>query len=105
MLPVLRMKHGCSGIEVLADNNRLNEVPRISSTFLEIVASARGQVKAVVTTSQVRYAASPSPSAAVVDHGIQQLNGGCALAQKLQQKELADLRKGLGKSVSTCVLL
>ena len=39
--------------EVLADNNRLNLVPKIAETFEEIIASARGQIKAVVTTAEV----------------------------------------------------
>ena len=39
--------------EVLAENNRLNEVPKIVTTFEELVVSARGQVKATITTAQV----------------------------------------------------
>jgi hypothetical protein len=39
--------------EVLAENNRLKEVPKITTTFLDIVASARGQVKALITSAQV----------------------------------------------------
>ena len=42
-----------SAAEVLADNNRLNLVPKIAGTFEEIIASARGQIKAVVTTAEV----------------------------------------------------
>lgn len=52
--------------EVLADNNRLNLVPKIAGTFEEIIASARGQIKAVVTT-----------------------------AEKLEDSQLATFRKGL----------
>ncbi|BDA47923.1 ATP synthase subunit O, mitochondrial [Coccomyxa sp. Obi] len=55
-----------SFFEVLAENNRLNEVPKIVTTFEELVVSARGQVKATVTT-----------------------------AQKLAQNELAEIKKGL----------
>lgn len=39
--------------EVLAENNRLNEIPKIVTTFEELVASAKGQVKATITTAQV----------------------------------------------------
>jgi hypothetical protein len=42
--------------EVLAENNRLNEVPKIVTTFEELVVSARGQVKATITTAQVHSA-------------------------------------------------
>lgn len=43
----------CAVAELLADNNRLNLVPKIAETFEEIIASARGQIKAVVTTAEV----------------------------------------------------
>ncbi|KAK9907612.1 hypothetical protein WJX75_006992 [Coccomyxa subellipsoidea] len=55
-----------SFFEVLAENNRLNEVPKIVTTFEELVVSARGQVKATITT-----------------------------AQKLAANELAEIKKGL----------
>ncbi|CAL5229008.1 g12250 [Coccomyxa viridis] len=38
--------------EVLAENNRLNLVPKIAETFEDIIASARGQVKAIITTAE-----------------------------------------------------
>ena len=40
--------------EVLADNNRLNLVTKIAETFEEIIASAKGQIKAIITTAEVR---------------------------------------------------
>ena len=42
--------------EVLAENNRLNLVPKIAETFEDIIASARGQVKAIITTAEVSTA-------------------------------------------------
>jgi len=56
--------------EVLAENNRLNLVPKIAETFEEIIASARGQVKAIITT-----------------------------AEKLQKDQLATFKKGLEKTL------
>ena len=44
---------GCPFAEVLAENNRLNLVPKIAETFEDIIASARGQVKAIITTAEV----------------------------------------------------
>ena len=49
----MHYKQGCAYAELLAENNRLKEVPKITETFLDIVASARGQVKALITTAQV----------------------------------------------------
>ena len=39
---------------LLSDNNRLSELGRILGKFEEIVADQRGEVKAVVTTAEVR---------------------------------------------------
>ena len=47
--------------ELLAENNRLNLVPKIAETFEEIIASARGQVKAIITTAEVSTATEEAP--------------------------------------------
>ena len=39
--------------EVLAENNRLNELNRISDVFDDIMAAVRGEVKATITTAEV----------------------------------------------------
>ena len=39
---------------LLSDNNRLTELSRIVGKFEEIAADQRGEVKAVVTTAEVR---------------------------------------------------
>ena len=39
---------------VLAENNRLSEFAKISNTFDELVAAARGEVMATITTASVR---------------------------------------------------
>ena len=43
--------------EVLAENNRLGELDKISDTFDDIMAAVRGEVKATITTAEVRPAA------------------------------------------------
>lgn len=40
--------------EVLAENNRLGELDKISDTFDDIMAAVRGEVKATITTAEVR---------------------------------------------------
>ncbi len=42
--------------EVLAENNRLNELNRISNVFDDIMAAVRGEVKATITTAEVSSA-------------------------------------------------
>lgn len=44
--------HNCAGL--LSDNNRLSELGKILGKFEEIAADQRGEVKAVVTTAEVR---------------------------------------------------
>ena len=39
--------------EVLAENNRLGELHRISDVFDDIMAAVRGEVKATITTAEV----------------------------------------------------
>ena len=53
---VLSRLRGLCFAEVLAENNRLNLVPKIAETFEDIIASARGQVKAIITTAEVSTA-------------------------------------------------
>ena len=48
---------------LLSDNNRLSELGRILGKFEEIVADQRGEVKAVVTTAEVRVSACPQTRA------------------------------------------
>jgi F0F1-type ATP synthase delta subunit len=38
--------------DLLAENNRLDQLDRISDTFDEIMSAVRGEVKATVTTAQ-----------------------------------------------------
>jgi F0F1-type ATP synthase delta subunit len=60
--PVFRQSSATCVAEVLAENNRLSEVPKIVQTFEELVASAKGQVKASITTAEV------SPSSRLSGH-------------------------------------
>jgi F0F1-type ATP synthase delta subunit len=48
---VMRHPACCSG--VLAQNDRLGELPAIADTFDDIMAAVRGEVKATVTTAEV----------------------------------------------------
>ena len=56
------MKHNVNlrcAAEVLAENNRLDQLDKISDTFDDIMAAVRGEVKATITTAEVRPAAAP----------------------------------------------
>lgn len=48
--------------EVLAENNRLGELDKISDTFDDIMAAVRGEVKATITTAEVRPQTAPLPA-------------------------------------------
>ena len=39
--------------EVLAENNRLDQLDKISDVFDDIMAAVRGEVKATITTAEV----------------------------------------------------
>lgn len=43
----------CCTAGVLAQNDRLGELPAIANTFDDIMAAVRGEVKATVTTAEV----------------------------------------------------
>lgn len=43
----------CRAAGVLAQNDRLGELPAIADTFDDIMAAVRGEVKATVTTAEV----------------------------------------------------
>ena len=46
---------------MLADNNRLGELSKITSTFDELVAAGKGEVTATITTAGVRPCLQYSP--------------------------------------------
>ena len=46
----------CNLAGVLADNNRLREILRISNAFDKLMSAARGEVTATITTAAVRLA-------------------------------------------------
>lgn len=58
--------------DVLAENNRLGELDKISDTFDDIMAAVRGEVKATITTAEVRFPppSSPTPPDALVLYNL-----------------------------------